>query len=145
MAWTELSDRIDYTPDIAWTPTITAEGGGSSGWTPGVCRYKIIGNLVTAYGVCGGNSVVYGNGIWRLGGLPYQPYAPNSFNMIIGSVYFYNVGRASYGHVVWQPGSGAFFLSAHASNAVWANWAGSWFDGSGSGRSLAFKLFYEAT
>lgn len=147
MGWVDLSgtNHLDYAPDISWTPTITALYGGASGWTAGVCKYKRIGNLIIAMGTNGGPLVTYGNGWWLLGGLPATPYvADTSQKIMIGQVYYYNVGRASYGHVMYDTTLGAHFMSANATSNQLSFWTGGIFNGSAGDRSLIYKLFYEA-
>ncbi len=142
MGWVELSpdSRLGYAKDIDWTPTMVA--AGSSGWSASLSKYKRVGDLIIAQGVLSGASVTYGPNNWTLGGLPATPRDTGG-GVLIGYTYYYNIGRASYGHIIWSGGA-ARFCGVNATDNTFQYWNGSLFNGSAGSRSIFMRLQYEA-
>lgn len=145
MGWVELSpdSRLGYAKDIEWYPTMTTTGGGSSGWSASIARYKRVGDLIIAQASLGGDYVTYGSGDWILNGLPATPRGGDTGGVHIGYTYYYNVGRTSYGNILYSGGQ-AKFCGINATDNVFQFWNGSLFNGSGGGRSIFIRLQYEA-
>jgi hypothetical protein len=144
MGWVELSpdSRLGYAKDIEWYPTLVA--AGSSGWSASIARYKRVGDLILGQAVLSGSSVTYGPNNWTLGGLPATPRTGvGGGGVYIGYTYYYNVGRASYGSLLYAGGV-TYFAGIDASNNELKYWNGSIFNGAAGGRSIFIRLQYEA-
>lgn len=144
MPWVELApdSRIGYAKDQVWTPSFATTGGGSSGWDTSVCRYKRIGNLIVAQGKLQGDYCYYGTGNWLLNGLPATP-RDDGGGVHLGYTYYYNVGRASYGSILYYGGQ-AQFVGINASNGGFQIWNHTTFTGPAGWRSINMRLMYEA-